>query len=813
MNWLRSLAFALGFASSLAAAPAPATLPAPEIRRIVVEHIGPPAASDDLIRANIRLKEGDFWTEPASNEDLRALRATGYFRDVQVFTETEGAGVKLIYRVEGRPVVTSIRFEGNQKFSERKLRKKVTSKIGEPLDSYKLWASAQEMQKLYQKSGYQNAKVEVRDADINRELGRASVTFVIDEGAKVRVVDVQFLGAQAFSQRKLRHTIKTRRFWMFSWLTGSGKLKAEQFDEDRQKLIEFYQDEGYIDFEIREVKMNYVTPSRLILEFHVFEGRQYKVGKVEFRGNQIFSADAIRAGVVVMGRWIRPQMLEGEIFTPKGLEEDREAIEKFYGRYGYIGRGDAARIRVIAIKNPNVETGTMDLVYDLEEGQPSYIEKIEIRGNIKTRDRVIRRELAVSPGEVFNMVRVEISRERIRGLTFFDRVETNVDPTEGEVENRKNLVLAVEEGQSGNLYMGAGLSSVESIFGFVGLTQSNFDLFNPPYFTGGGQKLRLQLTIGTEQQLAEMRFVEPWFLGRRLEFNFDLYHRNIEYNSTVYSQRETGGRIGFYKQLISSLRGGISYTLEDIGIDFGSQRLQTNLLVRPLGGGAREIVVVPPSVSPELAREQGSWLISKIGLRLDFDRRGPGLLPDRGFRTQITSEVGGGVFGGESDFYKLDFEGSYYLRGFARGHVLELVGKIGVIEPYGDSAYTHIWDRFYLGGAYSLRGYKYRDISPEDTFGQPIGGDTYWMASAEYSIPIIERVRFAAFYDAGVVNAEAYDLDLAGFADDVGIGLRVQIPQLGPLPLRLDYAFPITHPENVSGKPRFQFSVGWNRSF
>jgi outer membrane protein insertion porin family len=177
----------------------------------------------------------------------------------------------------------------------------------------------------------------------------------------------------------------------------------------------------------------------------------------------------------------------------------------------------------------------------------------------------------------------------------------------------------------------------------------------------------------------------------------------------------------------------------------------------------------------------------------------------------LTTSLAGGPLGAEVDFYKLELESAWYFRGFAKGHVIELVARAGTIVPYGESDTTHIWDRFYLGGAYTLRGYKYRDVGPKDSLGEPIGGNTYWMGSLEYSLPIIERLRLAAFYDIGAVNAEAWDFDARNFHDNWGVGLRLNIPQMGPL--RLDYGFPITHDDTVSGKPRFQFSVGWNRKY
>lgn len=781
--------------------------PVERVESVEIRHVGPAAVSDDLVRAHIRVRAGDTISSAATSADVRSLLATGYFRDARVAMEPTAGGMRLIYVLQGKPVLTEIRFEGNTKYSRRKLLRQVDSKIGEPLDDYKLFQAAVQMQQLYQKAGYHRTTVRAETV-INENLGRGTAVFVVEEGPRTRIVDIEFVGAEALSQRQLRRAIKTRRWWMFSWLTGSGKLKDDQFQEDRGRLLEFYWERGYLDFDIQNVTFEESDPRRLTIRFHIFEGRQYTVGNVEFVGNELFSDAEIRDGIVVMGRNVQPRMLEGTVFTPSGLERDIRAIQDFYGARGHIGRGESDRIPVMAQKRPNLERGTMDLEYRIEEGTPSYIEKIEIKGNTRTRDRVLRRELAVAPGEVFNMVRVQISQERLRGLQYFNKVETEVDPT--DIPDRKNLVIGVEEGSSGSFFAGAGFSSIESLFGFVGMTQGNFDLFNPPYFTGGGQRLRLQATVGTRQQNYEIRFVEPWFLGRRLQFELDLYHRDIRYFSDLYNQTETGARVGLIQALWrENLRGGINYTIENIDIDFRHSATQTNLIVQPGPGRSRTSRPRPPDISPELAQEQGSWLVSKVGLSLAYDTRGGGLLPNRGQRTEFRPTFAGGPFGGDVDFYKLQLESAWYFRGLAPGHVIEVLGRLGTLEPYGSSDRTHIWDRFYLGGAYTMRGYRYRDVGPKDSLGEPIGGDSYWMGSVEYSLPIIERLRFALFYDIGAVNRRSFDFDTSNYHDNWGLGLRINIPQLGPL--RLDYGFPIQHDDTVRGKPRFQFSVGTDR--
>ncbi len=519
----------------------------PTVKQIEIRHVGPPATSDELIKSNIRVKVGDPITRVAIDDDVRNLYATGFFYNIRVAEEAIPEGTKLVYVVMGKLTLTDIRFEGNEEMSLAKLKRKVTSKVGEPLDEQKLFKDAQELKKLYQKSGFQKTEVEYKVIP-NEATGRGTVTFKIAEAPKIRVDEVYFSGAEAFKQKKLRKTIKTRERWFMSWLTGSGTLKDEQFEDDKEKLGEFYRENGYIDFQIKDVKFDQVTDRKVAITFEIFEGRLYKTGNVEIKGNSLFPTEDITK---------RLKMLAGENFTPGGLNKDTEAIRDFYGEKGYIDTVVTVR------KTPNVETGNMDLVYQIEELDKSFIEKIEIKGNVKTKDKVIRRELAVAPGEVFDMVGVKLSQKRLEGLDYFSKVDARPEPT--DVPNRKNLVVGVEEKNTGNFTIGAGFSSVDAVVGFAEVTQGNFDLFNPPYFTGGGQKFRLRTQIGTERQDYQVSFTEPWFLDRKLAFGVDLYHRDLGYLSDLYDQQQTGAKLSLTRALGSDfLIGTLSYTIENI---------------------------------------------------------------------------------------------------------------------------------------------------------------------------------------------------------------------------------------------------------
>jgi outer membrane protein insertion porin family len=455
----------------------------------------------------------------------------------------------------------------------------------------------------------------------------------------------------------------------------------------------------------------------------------------------------------------------------------------------------------------------MDLVYDVVEYDKSYIEKIEIKGNTKTKDRVIRRELAVAPGEVFDMVRVKRSAERLKGLNFFeDQFGVDYSPEPTDVPNRRNLVITVREKNTGNFQVGAGFTSIDSLLGFVEVTQGNFDLFNPPGFQGAGQKARLRVQVGTQRKDVVATFVEPWFLDRKLEFSTELYHRELNYLSEndTYSEQATGMKLGLVKALGTELlRGGLTYTLESVDIEL-NDNLHLDQTVLNNNTFPQQQIFQPANVSEEIYREAGRRLVSKVGASLTFDTRNSYLFPTKGQRTELRGELAGGPWGGDVDFYKIELKHATFIPGLMDGHLLELGGRTGVAEAYNDDIDVPLFDRFFLGGLDSLRGYRYRDIGPRDRFGEPLGGDTYWFGFAEYSVPIIERVRFAVFYDIGMVYAEPYHWDFKEYADNWGVGLRLNLP-IGLL--RLDYGIPISNSSGKAGSGRFQFSAGGQRDF
>lgn len=819
----------------------------PKISRIEIKFAGPASISEEIIRSNIRSRVGEPFRAITVDDDIRSLYSTDLFYNIRVTRDrAEDGGVVITYVVQANPRLVEIKLEGNTKIKASEINKKITSRVGEALDERKLFTDTQEIEKLYKKKGYSGTQVKYA-LSIDEGGGRGTATFNIIESPKVKIVDYEFVGVEAFQPSELRKAMLGWWRKNFAWMVGYGKFQEDKWEMAQEQLKEFYRDKGYIDYDLQKVEYVNDTPSRLVIRLHIFEGRQYKVGKISFEGTTMLPTQAVspdfkpgkapkapaeqRAWAEAMTLNRGFVMKEGDVFKPKDLAKDTEAVESFYDARGHIDVSRGGNLRVKRV--PNTDTGTMDLHYQVDEGQKSFVEKIEIRGNVKTKDKVIRRELALSPGETFDMTRVKISQRRLQNLEYFSKVDAR--PEDTEIPNRKNLQVSVEEQRTGKMSFGAGFSSIDSLVAFVEVTQGNFDLFHPPNFTGGGQKFRTQIQLGTERQDYVISLTEPWFLDQKLSLGTELYHRRMNYQSVgnLYDEVRSGMRVTLSKALPrpsvldtifgpGDLIGGVYFGIENAGIllDDG---LHGFINVNQPGQGIPQQVY--PNTPNALLSEDGYSLLTKIGTTLAYDTRNDGRLPNGGQRTELTTELTSSYLGGQRDFYKVELQSAWYFPGLFKGHVLEIGGRSGVVEGLnGDS--VPFYERYYLGGLYSLRGFRYRAISPREAntdpqaglpyFTEPVGGSSYWFGSAEYSLPLIESeggagLRLAAFYDIGSVGVFPYSFNTSEYSDNWGVGFRLNIPQLGPL--RIDYGVPIHHDQFSSGKGKIQFGVGWQRPF
>lgn len=737
------------------------------IGSIDIRFQGSANVSEQVVRANMQVREGAPLDDAMVDRDIRSLYRTGQFEFIEVKRDVRPDGtVNLVFEVTPKYRVLSVRYDGNQRVKNRRLEKEVKTKANLALDERQVKEDAEKIREYYQKSGYNQVSV-YYEIERDRASGFGTVIFKIEEGPKVKIGAIRFVGNEHVKARKLRKEMETKKWWIFSWLTGSGRFKDDEFEDDLDKLRDYYRELGYLDVQIRpdQIDYNYPNPKRLEITIRIEEGRQYYIGDIEITGAEIYPAGLLQLAL---------KQKPGMVFTPSKLDEDIEALEDFYGREGYLDT------RVRLLRKPNLSTGNIDLEYQVNESEQFSVESIKIEGNTKTKSIVLLRELVLGPGDIFNTVRMEISKLRLENTRFFEDV--NVTPESTNIPGRRNLKVAVKEGRTGNLTFGAGFSSLERAVIFAELTQSNFDVFNrKSFFQGDGQKFRLRLQLGSQSSEAVMSFEEPWLFERQLALGFTLFRTSSDYNSSFYSETRTGAEVYLRKRLFELVDGRLSYTYEIVDIDD-----------------------VDPSFTEFFTG--GELVTSKVGFQLLRDTRDKIINTTRGNRVEFNTEVAGGPLGGDWDYYKLEFRGSQFFPIFDfQNQVISVIGRAGVIDSYGDSTDVPFYDRFFLGGPYTLRGFEYRQVGPKSSAGEARGGNSYGFMSLEYSLDIVAPIRFAIFYDAGFVNVDAYDFSPARYNDNFGFGLRLFV---AGAPLSLDFGIPITSDDVNDDGNQFNFSFG-----
>lgn len=741
------------------------TAPAgPIVKEIEVVYGGPKSVSKSVILANMRTTVGQPYSAAGVEEDVRNLYATGFFTNLRIQDEPLADGVKVIVIVVPKALVKEIIVNGAKLIKEKRVRKETKTKVGDYLSEQQVATDADKIKEYYQNKGYDRATVSYK-IDVNEEFGRAVVTFNIKEGERAYVTDVEFVGNKVLTTKELRKQMKTRKKNFFSWINKSGLYKDDQFKEDLKKVREYYQSKGYIDMEVKDVQMKYPEKDKMTVIITVFEGIQYHVGKIAFEGNTIFTTPQIYA---------KFGMKEGGIFSPQGLDGDIKSAKDLYGQKGYIDT------QVRPERQANVESGKMDLLFAVQEGPQSFVERIVIQGNNKTKDKVIRRELALAPGEVYDSTLADASKQRLENLGYFSKVD--VSPQETAVPNRKNMVVSVEEKRTGSVTFGVGFSSVDSLLGFVELSQGNFDIANFPYFTGAGQKFRTRVQYGLQRRDFTLNFTEPWFLDQRLSLGFDLFAREAQYLSSEYDQRNYGGAVRLSRALSQFWTASIKYQLEEI-----------------------DLYNFDESASNTIKQEAGNRSKSAVTVSLVYDTRDSVFLTRRGERVEFSTEAAGGPLLGQTDIYNFKIEAQKFFL-LPYDLIVMIGGTTGVVDKYDDMQRVPIFDRLFAGGSRSVRGFDNRQVGPKDENGEPIGGDTYGYANLELTYPIIDRVRGAVFVDAGFVNTDPYDWNVGDLSVGAGVGLRLNLP-IGPL--RLDFGVPLKHDKWTGGSGKFAFDVGY----
>lgn len=733
-----------------------------KIKAIEVQYTGPETISRERILAQMRTKVGSTYSDGIAEQDIRTLYDSGQVQNVRIFGQQQGDGVKVIVAVQTRAIMNEIEIEGASAISAKALRKKIKLKVNQPVDINILGTAKQDIIDAYRAAGYNEIDVDFR-IDTNEARGTSRVVFTVNEGVKGAISRVEFPGAKAFSDRALRKQMKTRPKTIISFLDKTGRLDEAQLQQDLDAVREWYQNHGYVDVEAGPVRKERIK-GRSVLIMPIVEGQKYTVGRIVVKGEKVASGEKVLKLMKVK---------EGSVYSPKAIREDAKTIADAYGSGGYVDL-------VVSPQGVPSGPGRIDVNYTIEEGTRSFVQRINIIGNIRTKDKVIRREVLIAPGDVYSTTRVETSKKRLDNLGYFARVETY--PEDTGVPGRKDLTVQVEEKRTGSLNFGAGFSTVDDIVGFVELTQGNFDLWNWPNFTGGGQKFRVKLQLGTRRKDVLISLTEPYFLDRQLSVGGQLFYSEANFLSSVYDQRNYGFSLNARRGIGRFLAASIEYRLENI-----------------------EIFNVSPGASRQIGLEAGTRSKSVITTSLIFDTRDNPFLTHKGQRIVLTPYVSGGFLGGNTQIFGFDLEASQYFH-LPYDLILLFNGEIASVQTWGgDFDRVPIFDRLFLGGANNLRGFNYRDVGPKDVNGEPLGGKSLARGTIELTFPIIEKVRAAVFYDVGFVEPRAFNAG-GRAASDVGIGLRLDLP-VGPI--RIDYGLPIETGGNNSKNGKFNFNVGY----
>ncbi len=796
-GWLRRPPFAIWVASTCALlgaisarAQAPEGQGPPIIRSIDVEYTGPKLVSKEWILSQMRTKVGQPYSDSVVEQDIEALYKTGAILNVRIFAQPEGDGAKVIVALQTRSVVREIEIDGAERIKAKRLRKEIKLKINQPVDEQALEEARQKMIEIYQGHGYNDVSIQFRVDPIDQSRGTARVVFTVNEGIKGAVSRVRFEGNVHFSERVLRKQMKTRGKTLISLFDKSGRLDETQLQQDLDSIREWYQDHGYIDVDVKDVRKEHSKNGPIIITVVINEGPQYHVGKLAISGQVVASPDKIRALL---------KMKEGSVYSPKQLRDDAKALADAYGSGGYVDL-------VILPEGTPAGPTLIDVHYKIEEGARSFVQRVNITGNTRTKDKVIRREVLVAPGDVFNTVRVETTKKRLENLGYFSKVEAY--PEETDIAGRKDLTILVEEKRTGSLSFGGGFSTIDNLVGFVELTQGNFDITSWPGLTGGGQKFRMRVQYGSQRKDFILAVTEPYFLDRRLSLSGQLFFNEADYLSSEYDQRNYGFTIESRKPINQFTYVSLGYRLQDV-----------------------DIFNVSSTASTQIQQAKGSTVESQVFSGVVFDRRDSPILTRTGQRVSLSPYISGGFLGGDVQIYGFDLEGSQYFH-LPWDMILLVNSEIATVSVWDQPA-THtvlvfptpapspapstssaipveisnvpIYERLYLGGSNNLRGFPFREVGPRDQFGEPIGGNSMARTTVELTFPIIEKARGAIFYDTGFVNSESWSFGFNHIASDVGVGLRLDLP-IGPL--RIDYGYPIQR-DGYNGGGKFNFQVGY----
>lgn len=743
-----------------AAAGAPATplqdppqdVVSPPIIAVLFE--GVERTSEAYLREIVQVRVGEPLNTDALDRDVARLVRTGRFDSVRYETRPEGGGVTVVFTLAERPVLKSIRFQGNSKIPDRDLKGKVPLKVGDPIDPDAVNEGLEAIAALYREKSFGQVEVTVERED----LAEGRLTYRIEEGPQIKVRKILFEGRASLSERELMKQIQTRTaFWFFR----AGTLDPPQLEADVANLQRYYREQGFLDAKVTHRVENLEKEGDRRIVFTIEEGTRYRIESLRFEGNTVFSTEELQS--LIRSR-------EGAYVIQPILEADRTLIEKRYGEIGYIERN------VEAVRVFSESPGQVLVTFRIVEGGQFRVGQIVVRGNTQTKDKVVLREFRLfPPDDLWNLTEARDAETRLRQTQIFQ--SARILPVGDEPGVRDALIDVQEADRVGDLIFGFGVTSNNGLVGQFAIDFKNFDISDTPKsfgeffrlqaFQGAGQRMRIEAQPGTEVSRFRIDFTEPYLLDAPLRFDtgFFLFERGRD----GYDEGRVGTYVSFGKRLERGLlkgwTGEIAFRLEDVEVD------NVDLLA------ARDIRDV-----------EGSNLLTSVKGALVLDRTDNRFIPSRGDRWRFSVEQFG-ILGGDHVFTELR---TGYVRHFPvytdlldRKHVFSLRGDTAVLV--GD---TPVFERLYAGGIGSLRGFEYRGVGPREGLDDnPVGGDFMLLFGAEYTFPIYgESLRGVLFTDMGTVEES---VSIRDWRASVGVGVRLTLDFLGPVPIEFDLAAPV----------------------
>lgn len=771
----------MNFAAAQEAPPRSRTIRQISIQGLVRE-------SEPKILESLKIRVGETYDQRRVELETGSLWATKKFRRVAPpqISELEG-GVAITFPVEERPAILAVELKGRKALGEGKIRPDLDTRTGGLFSEASLMRDRELVLERYRQSGYIFADV---DTEVQESPSGVRVIFLIDEGTRVRIREVRFVGNKAFSAASLLGVMSTReKDTFFFGLLRPGYYDEAVLKDDLINVENYYRRFGYFNAQAELQDLTFDSSrERVTITVRIQEGPQYTFRGYRFANNAVFAEQTLLD---------LTNATPGQPFNADVLERDEKEIENYYGDRAYI----FARVRPRRVFSQQGHDVFINL--DIEESNEIYIEQIKVQGNDKTRDEVIRRELEFYPGERIDRSKLSKSRSNINRLLIFRSVEYVYEG--GSSPSDKTVVVKVEEEQTGRLILGFGVTSGFGIIGNFSILKRNFDPTDTPEsfslseiqesWTGAGQTLNIQAQPGTRRSLYRFSLTEPYLFDTR--------------NALTLSASKLTILRPDYDEDRATFSPRLSHAF-DFDRDF----------VFSLGARLEEIEIsnVESDAPVDAFLTEGFTTLIATGAGASYDQRLYEHLEGYfdGTLSSLDYEYGGGFLGGEVDFHKLELANEFYWPLYTHGsgvstmhHIISLVNRVGAIEPHGSTDAIPIFERFFLGGSNTVRGFRFRGLGPHEG-RDPIGGNGMLYGNLEYSFPIFLKIfRGVAFFDYGNISREVDDFSFGDMRYSVGGGIRIQFPFLGgqPLPIGLYLGTPLKK-EDEDRTRLFLFTIG-----